>query len=103
MTRKELPKKMERLLRALETDLAGRVQFTAQLRGVIGEIARFAKEEGVDGGRAGGGLDRDTLGKLVGRERMGPYTEEERGENGLRLLLRLDKELQRPRSVLQSK
>ena len=41
MTRKELPKKMERMLRALETDLAGRVQFTAQLRGMIGEIAQL--------------------------------------------------------------
>ena len=70
---------------------------------MIGEIARFAKEEGVEDLPAGEKLDRDTLMKLVVREMMDPYTEEERDENCLRLLLRLDKELQRPRSVLQSK
>lgn len=70
---------------------------------MIGEIARFAKEEGVEDLPAGEELDRDALMKLVVREVMDPYTEEERDENCLRLLLRLDKELQRPRSVLQSK
>ena len=59
MTRKELPKKMERMLRALETDLAGRVQFTAQLRGMIGEIAQIAREEGVEDLPAKEELDRD--------------------------------------------
>ena len=103
MTRKEFPKKMERMLRALETDLAGRVQFTAQLRGMIGEIAQFAREEGAEDLPAGEELDRDALMKLVVREMMDPYTEEERDENCLRLLLRLDEELQRPKSMLQSK
>ena len=67
---------------------------------MIGEIARFAKEEGVEDLPAGEELDRDTLMKLVVREMMDPYTEEERDENCLRLLLRLDEELQRTRSGL---
>ena len=70
---------------------------------MIGEIAQFAREEGAEDLPAGEELDRDALMKLVVREMMDPYTEEERDENCLRLLLRLDEELQRPRSELQSK
>lgn len=67
---------------------------------MIAEIAQFAREEGSEDLPAGEELDRDTLMKLVVREMMDPYTEDERDENCLRLLLRLDKELQRPKSML---